>query len=359
MGVSGLRRKTFTNNTLNQELFLPEVELSARLLSAGRSIDGLRATVTLTPRHDLSTSNEPPRDANPRQDGYWSAFILTPSSFTCADVSVRIEPDPARGEQPPATGALDAVVLALRYVAYGPFGRRWQRQDIVLPLGFPPVAPEPAAAGGDTVPVKTHLLCHLDDPVSVARRYAVPVAQAGDVLCVAESALAVMQGRWRHPENIRPGLIARLACKLFKTTSSLATACGMQSLIDMVGRARVVFAVVVGAVARLLRIRGAFYSAAGEQSRLVDDLTGTLPPYDQYIVAGPVRSEDVAESVRRATGIETAVVDANDLGKVDVLGASSGVDRAAVQRALAPNPAGNGDQRTPLVLVRGCTLAEQ
>jgi hypothetical protein len=46
------------------------------------------------------------------------------------------------------------------------------------------------------------------------------------------------------------------------------------------------------------------------------------------------------------------VVDVNDLGRVKVLAASRGCDEELLQRALRPNPAGNANERTPLVLVR-------
>ena len=57
-------------------------------------------------------------------------------------------------------------------------------------------------------------------------------------------------------------------------------------------------------------------------------------------------------------GIEAVVVDANDLGKVDILGRSAGVNAEAVARALAPNPAGNGDQRTPIVVIRNAAAVQ-
>ena len=40
--------------------------------------------------------------------------------------------------------------------------------------------------------------------------------------------ICVCAGRFRHPQGVRPGLLAKLVCQLFHPTSSLATACGMQ-----------------------------------------------------------------------------------------------------------------------------------
>jgi len=46
------------------------------------------------------------------------------------------------------------------------------------------------------------------------------------------------------------------------------------------------------------------------------------------------------------------VVDVNDLKRVKLVASSRGVDRELVGRALVANPAGNGDEGTPLVLIR-------
>jgi hypothetical protein len=81
-------------------------------------------------------------------------------------------------------------------------------------------------------------------------------------------------------------------------------------------------------------------------------VTGTLPPYDRFIVLGPVEADGVCASIAARTGLPTVVVDANDLGFVDVIGRSAGVDEGLVVRALRSNPAGNADESTPLVLIR-------
>ena len=137
------------------------------------------------------------------------------------------------------------------------------------------------------LPVKTHLLGTLDDPIDVMRTYAAHLVQPGDVLTIGETPVAVIQNRYRHPSEVEPGLVARLACRVFHPTSSLATACGMQTLIDLVGPTRVVCAWLGGLLLKLVGIRGGFYRLAGEQARLIDDITGTTPPYDQTIVLGP------------------------------------------------------------------------
>jgi hypothetical protein len=69
-------------------------------------------------------------------------------------------------------------------------------------------------------------------------------------------------------------------------------------------------------------------------------------------VAGPRAADEVCRRIRSVTGLGAVVVDANDLGSVDVIAASAGVDRDLVRRALRSNPAGNAAESTPLVLIR-------
>jgi hypothetical protein len=139
---------------------------------------------------------------------------------------------------------------------------------------------------------------------------------------------------------------------VFHPTSSLATACGLQSLIDIVGPARVLVAWLAGTALKAVGIKGVFYRLAGDQARLIDDITGTTPPYDQTLVLGPANPEQFCNRMAADLGVAVAVVDVNDLGRVKVLASSQGCDEELLHRALRPNPAGNANERTPLVLVR-------
>jgi hypothetical protein len=103
---------------------------------------------------------------------------------------------------------------------------------------------------------------------------------------------------------------------------------------------------------KLIGIPGGFYRLAGPQARLIDDITGTTPPYDQTLVLGPEHPAAFCQEAAAALGVAVAIVDVNDLGRVKVLASSAGCDEALLHRALQPNPAGNANQRTPLVLVR-------
>merc|ERR1711939_727461 len=111
----------------------------------------------------------------------------------------------------------------------------------------------------------------------------------------------------------------------------------------MGGPTRVLAAWLGGLLLKCVGIKGGFYRLAGDQARLIDDITGTTPPYDQTIVLGPNAPQDLCQRAARELGVAVAIVDVNDLGRVKVLASSEGCDESLLQRALRPNPAGNAN----------------
>ena len=322
------------------EVFVPDLQVNPVLLGRGDP-SVLKVTTRVEADHP---------DEETRPDGYWVAYIVKGRKTT--RVKVRID---VAGVNP--LDLVDSLWVDTHWSNYGPFGRLQRRQGVLVPLRRPqPVqAAEASFTPGDgcsVLPLKTHLLGPLDDAIDVLRTYASAVVQPGDVLTLGETPLAVIQGRYRHPSEVNPGMVARLACRVFHPTSSLASACGMQSLIDVVGPTRVLAAWCGGLLMKLIGIPGGFYRLAGPQARLIDDITGTTPPYDQTLVLGPDDPSAFCQEAAAALGVAVAIVDVNDLGRVKVLASSAGCDEALLHRALQPNPAGNANQRTPLVLVR-------
>ena len=335
---------TLSNPHQRMEVMVPEIELRPTLLGRG-DLGGITVSSRIEALHP---------DEDSRPDGYWAAYIVKGNKSTQARIRISLG---GSGGQALDPALLDTLWLEILWINYGPFGRLQRRDAILVPLQQPvPLTAEAARwRQGDrcrVLPVGTHLLGVLDDPEAVLRRYAGGLIQPGDVLTIGETPLAVMQGRYQHPANLAPSMLARLLCRVFHPTSSLATACGLQSLIDVVGPAQVLGAWMVGLGLKLVGSKGWFYRLAGDQARLIDDITGTTPPYDQTIVLGPKQPAAFCAAMARCLGVAVAVVDVNDLGRVKVLASSPNCDEALLERALRPNPAGNANERTPLVLVR-------
>ncbi len=203
------------------------------------------------------------------------------------------------------------------------------------------------------IPVPTKILTHHDDICAAVVQYAGDKIGAGDVVCVAESVVAITQGRARRCEEFRPGVLAKILCRLFPSKGSISSRYSMQALIDAEGGLRVLAAVICGFVAKCAGISGVFYRMAGKQARLIDDVTGTMPPYDKHIVYGPEDPDRVAEDIARACDCYgAAVADVNDLKRSAVLGVSRGVDADKVAEILIDNPFGNGSEKTPVCIIK-------
>lgn len=207
-------------------------------------------------------------------------------------------------------------------------------------------------AGLVAIPVRTPLVRPGDDLPALVARCVRGIAQAGDVIAVSETAVAIAQGAFVVAEHVRP---SKLAYMLSRRAGALATVNQPESLqlvIDEVGEWRVFYAAVMQVLGRLAGRRGMFYEVLGEAITAIDGYTGTMPPYERAIVLAPREPDTVSERIARVTGAGCAIVDANDLEKAKVLGASEGVNRATVERALLDNPHGNGDEQTPLVVLK-------
>lgn len=210
----------------------------------------------------------------------------------------------------------------------------------------------------ELIPVKTHIVTKRDDIVDVIEKYAGPQLGPDDVVSVAESVLAITQGRYRRPEQMNPSSLAIVLSRFIHQDSSCSSPCGMQVTMDEEGTLRVFFAFIVGGIAKVFGKRGLFYKLAGEQAPLIDDVTGTMPPFDKVLVFGPKEPSKVAETIRTRLGCYgAAVADVNDLKRAAVLGVSEGLDPKVLSKILIDNPFGNANQQTPIVIIKNYAAA--
>jgi hypothetical protein len=202
------------------------------------------------------------------------------------------------------------------------------------------------------IPVRTPLVRPGDDLIALVERAVAGIARPGDVLAISETAVAIAQRQAVPAEYVRP---SKIAYALSRRAGALATVNQPESLqivIDHAGVWKVLYASVMHVVGRFIKRRGMFYEILGEAITAIDGYTGTLPPFERMIVFAPQNPDAFSQSVYERLGIGCAVVDANDLEKAKVLGASCAVNTANVERALLSNPHGNGDEQTPIVVLK-------
>lgn len=210
-----------------------------------------------------------------------------------------------------------------------------------------------SAVSLDIMPVRTRILTDKDDIVETIVNYAKNDIGPDDIVCVAESVVAITQGRAVRPEDMDPCFLAKILCRFVPQTGSLASTYGMQCAMNAEGKWRVFFAMILGMVGKVFGQSGVFYKMAGEQAALIDDVTGTMPPFDKHLVYGPKDPNQVAETIKTTLGCYgAAVADVNDLKRAAVLGISSGLNPQEIARILIDNPFGNASQKTPIVVIK-------
>ncbi len=204
----------------------------------------------------------------------------------------------------------------------------------------------------ELIPVHTKILTNKDNIVDAILEYAGKNITSRDIVCTAESVLAITQNRYVRPEELNVCWQARLMNRFVPGEGSMASIYGMQAAMEEEGKWNMLYSFIVGAVSKIMGKPGVFYARC-RQASLIDDVTGTMPPFDKCIVYGPANADRVCEDIKNATGAYGAVVaDVNDLKRAAVLGKSSGIDPQRIAQILIDNPFGNDNQKTPIVIIK-------
>ena len=203
------------------------------------------------------------------------------------------------------------------------------------------------------LPIKTHLITDKDNILDVAEKYGKPVlSKPGDVLFISEKCVACTQRRAIPLADIKPRKLAyKLSAHVTKTPHGIGL--GMPETMEMalreVGSLRILFAAAISVIGKkIFRKKGWFYAVAGYRARSIDGpCHNTIPPYNHYVVLGPLKPDQVAKDIAARVGYDVAIVDINDL-EGQILGASSkAVNKKLYARILKDNPLGQDDQQTP------------
>lgn len=207
------------------------------------------------------------------------------------------------------------------------------------------------------VPIKTHVVMKDDQLLEVIKKYTNDLLKSEDILFVTEKIVAITQGRAIPLKDITPRPLATLLSK-YVTKTPAGIGLGMPETMEMAlrecGIPRILFASAASAVTKIFGKRGVFYDIAGYKATSIDGPTpNTLPPYNQFVVLGPDRPDQVAKEISDALGgIQVAVVDINDLAGA-ILGVShKSIDKSLLVKILKDNPLGQDHEQTPLGIIR-------
>ncbi len=211
--------------------------------------------------------------------------------------------------------------------------------------------------GYERIPVKTHIITDVDTVSDVLVKYIKPIMQEGDIIFMSEKAVACTQKRAIKMSDIHPRPLATFLSRyVYKTPYGIGLGIPqtMEMALQECGTIRILFAAAISVIGKLFGQRGWFYMVAGEKARSIDGPCDcTIPPYNEYVVLGPVDPDKTAEIASKKSGCPLfAIVDLNDLGG-NILGVSTpSLTHEYLLKILCDNPLGQSTEQTPLGIIR-------
>lgn len=230
---------------------------------------------------------------------------------------------------------LEGVTYYLRGVAQGSDGQKYDRFAI-----------------------KTHFVEVGESQTDLVEKYVRPLYRDGDVLSFGAKVMAMCTKNVYTRDQVKPGFFANL---MWRFAGSNSTGIGMhepyklQLVINACGLPRVLLAAFLSAVTRPFGIKGVFYKVCGKGVAGIDGFyqRSDFKVYHDLALINNDNADELCTDLYEKTGIPVVLMDANDFDQ-NILGKSEGfpLSDQQIQEALHDNPSGQGDELTPLILVR-------
>lgn len=206
--------------------------------------------------------------------------------------------------------------------------------------------------------IQTRFVKVNDNYIDIVKEYASEIYEPGDILSISEKIISICQNRIIKRENIRIGIwakfLSRFACKKNRGGYGVGDPINMQYAIDKVGLLCVICASVLSGITKLFGIKGVFYKIVGQEVKGLDGFyDGAWKEYKNIGIEIPENPTQVCNEIKEQLGISCMIIDANDFEQ-EILGKSQNIEieEAVLKQLIQDNPAGQGRERTPLILIR-------
>ena len=206
--------------------------------------------------------------------------------------------------------------------------------------------------------IQTHFVEVGENQTAIVEQYVRPLYRQGDVLSFGAKVMCMCSENVRTRDEVKPGFFAKL---MWRFAGINSTGVGMhepyklQLVIDMVGLPRVLLAAFLSAVTRPFGVKGVFYRVCGKGVGGIDGFyfRSSFQRYHELATINPPNPDELCDKLAEETGIPIVLMDANDIQR-DQLGKSKNfpLTDAQIQDAMRDNPSGQGDELTPLILIR-------
>ena len=206
--------------------------------------------------------------------------------------------------------------------------------------------------------VQTRFITVNDNYIDIMKEYVTGIYHEGDIISISEKIISICQNRTIRREDIRVGkwakFLSKFACQADSKGYGVGVPIKMQYAINKIGLMRVLFASIVGGLFKAFGIKGVFYKIAGLEISGLDGFYDEV--WEEYRDIGieiPYNSDAVCNEIKSTLGISCMIVDANDLGQ-EILGKSDDIRLGDkfLKQMIRDNPAGQEQQKTPIILIR-------
>lgn len=209
----------------------------------------------------------------------------------------------------------------------------------------------------ERVPVRTHLISFGEDILQVMHKYAAPLLQDGDWIAVSEKVVSVCQNNVRHISTVKAGRLAKFivrGVKKYPHDIGFSRPEKMQLVVEISGLVRVLPAMVLGALGKLVGIHGIFWHIAGKRVAEIDGFNpAAMYPYTEYAALPPQEPAKVCQEIEDKLGIPAVIVDGNNINvKIIAQSRQVPVDKKEARLILLDNPMGQDQELTPFIIVR-------
>ena len=205
--------------------------------------------------------------------------------------------------------------------------------------------------------IKTKFITTNDNYIDIVKEYVSGIYEKGDIISISEKIISICQKKIIKRKDITIGFWARLLSK-FASHPNTGVGVGepikMQYAINTVGLKKVVIASIASGITKMLGIKGIFYKIVGQDVSGLDGFYGHV--WEEYKDIGiplPDNPTEICNEIKDKLGISCMIVDSNDFGQV-ILGKSYDieVEDDILRQLIKDNPAGQGRQMTPIILIR-------
>jgi F420-0:gamma-glutamyl ligase len=210
----------------------------------------------------------------------------------------------------------------------------------------------------DRYAIQTHFVAVGESQKELVEKYVRPLYQEGDILSFGAKVMCMCVKSVKTRDEVKPGFWANL---LWRFAGINHTGVGahepykMQMIIDICGLPRVLLAAFLSAVTKPFGVHGVFWKVCGHGVAGIDGFyeRSSFDLYHELALINPENPDELCEELAQQTGMPVVLMDANDIQR-DQLGKSSNMPLTdeQLQDAMADNPSGQGDELTPLILIR-------